>query len=110
MDEFKKFDVNGDGSIDKAEWDALEYEDRKRRLEDEDAQRDAQRRMTWFALSGMLLYPFAVVLANVLSLDQAANILGSMASVYFVSVAGIVAAFFGATALSKGRSNDESSR
>lgn len=110
MDEFKKFDVNGDGAIDKAEWDALEYEDRKRRLEDEDAQRDAQRRMTWFALSGMLLYPFAVVLANVLSLDQAANILGSMASVYFVSVAGIVAAFFGATALSKGRSNDESSR
>ena len=110
MDEFKKFDVNGDGSIDKAEWDALEYEDRKRRLEDEDAQRDAQRKMTWFALSGMLLYPFAVVLANVLSLDQAANILGSMASVYFVSVAGIVAAFFGATALSKGRSNDESSR
>ena len=84
MDEFKKFDVNGDGNIDKAEWDALEYEDRKRRLEDEDAQRDAQRRMTWFALSGMLLYPFAVVLANVLSLDQAANILGSMASVYFV--------------------------
>ena len=110
MDEFKKFDVNGDGSIDKAEWDALEYEDRKRRLEDEDAQRDAQRRMTWFALSGMLLYPFAVVLANVLSLDQAANILGSMASVYFVSVAGIVAAFFGATALAKGRTNDESSR
>ena len=110
MDEFKKFDVNGDGAIDKAEWDALEYEDRKRRLEDEDAQRDAQRRMTWFALSGMLLYPFAVVLANVLSLDQADNILGSMASVYFVSVAGIVAAFFGATALSKGRSNDESSR
>ena len=106
MDEFKKFDVNGDGAIDKAEWDALEYEDRKRRLEDEDAQRDAQRRMTWFALSGMLLYPFAVVLANVLSLDQAANILGSMASVYFVSVAGIVAAFFGATALSKGRGND----
>jgi hypothetical protein len=106
MDEFKKFDVNGDGNIDKAEWDALEYEDRKRRLEDEDAQRDAQRRMTWFALSGMLLYPFAVVLANVLSLDQAANILGSMASVYFVSVAGIVAAFFGATALSKGKGND----
>jgi hypothetical protein len=110
MKKFEDFDKDGNGNIDKAEWDALEYEDRKRRLEDEDAQRDAQRRMTWFALSGMLLYPFAVVLANVLSLDQAANILGSMASVYFVSVAGIVAAFFGATALSKGRSNDESSR
>ena len=96
MDEFKKFDVNGDGSIDKAEWDALEYEDRKRRLEDEDAQRDAQRKMTWFALSGMLLYPLAVVLADLLTLVEAAKILGSMASVYFVSVAGIVAAFLGA--------------
>jgi len=103
MDEFKKFDVNGDGSIDKAEWDALEYEDRKRRLEDEDAQRDAQRKMTWFALSGMLLYPLAVVLADLLTLVEAAKILGSMASVYFVSVAGIVAAFFGASAFSKGK-------
>ena len=110
MKKFEDFDKDGNGNIDKSEWDALEYEDRKRRLEDEDAQRDAQRKMTWFALSGMLLYPLAVVLANVLSLDQAANILGSMASVYFVSVAGIVAAFFGATALAKGRSNDESSR
>jgi hypothetical protein len=103
MDEFKKFDVNGDGHIDKAEWDALEYEDRKRRLEDEDAQRDAQRKMTWFALSGMLLYPLAVVLADLLTLAEAAKILGSMASVYFVSVAGIVAAFFGASAFSKGK-------
>ena len=103
MDEFKKFDVNGDGNIDKAEWDALEYEDRKRRLEDEDAQRDAQRKMTWFALSGMLLYPLAVVLADLLTLIEAAKILGSMASVYFVSVAGIVAAFFGASAFAKGK-------
>ena len=103
MDEFKKFDVNGDGNIDKAEWDALEYEDRKRRLEDEDAQRDAQRKMTWFALSGMLLYPLAEVLADLLTLVEAAKILGSMASVYFVSVAGIVAAFFGASAFSKGK-------
>ena len=61
MKKFEDFDKDGNGNIDKAEWDALEYEDRKRRLEDEDAQRDAQRRMTWFALSGMLLYPFAVV-------------------------------------------------
>ena len=103
MDEFKKFDVNGDGAIDKAEWDALEYEDRKRRLEDEDAQRDAQRKMTWFALSGMLLYPLAVVLADLLTLVEAAKILGSMASVYFVSVAVIVAAFFGASAFAKGK-------
>ena len=57
--------------------------------------------MAWFALSGMLLYPFAVVVAQWLGLEQAAKILGDMASVYFVSVAAIVAAFYGSQALNK---------
>jgi hypothetical protein len=108
MDEFKKFDVDGNGSIDQAEWDRMALEDRRLRMQDEDAQRDAQRRMTWFALSGMLLYPFAVILADVFVLLEAARILGSMASIYFVSVAGIVSVFFGANALAKGKQNDES--
>lgn len=108
MDEFKKFDVDGNGTIDQAEWDRMALEDRRLRMQDEDAQRDAQRRMTWFALSGMLLYPFAVILADVFVLLEAARILGSMASIYFVSVAGIVSVFFGANALAKGKQNDES--
>ena len=108
MDEFKKFDVDGNGSIDQAEWDRMALEDRRLRMQDEDAQRDAQRRMTWFALSGMLLYPLAVILADVFVLLEAARILGSMASIYFVSVAGIVSVFFGANALAKGKQNDES--
>ena len=108
MDEFKKFDVDGNGSIDQAEWDRMALEDRRLRMQDEDAQRDAQRRMTWYALSGMLLYPFAVILADVFGLTEAAKILGSMASIYFVSVAGIVSVFFGASALAKGKQNDES--
>jgi hypothetical protein len=49
----------------------------------------------------MLLYPFAVVLAVGVGLTEASKILGSMASVYFVSVAAIVAAFFGAQAMTK---------
>ena len=110
MDEFKKFDVDGNGSIDQAEWDRMALEDRRLRMQDEDAQRDAQRKMTWYALSGMLLYPFAVILADVFGLNEAAKILGSMASIYFVSVAGIVSVFFGANALAKGKQNDESSR
>jgi len=108
MDEFKKFDVDGNGTIDQAEWDRMALEDRRLRMQDEDAQRDAQRRMTWYALSGMLLYPFAVILADVFGLTEAAKILGSMASIYFVSVAGIVSVFFGANALTKGKQNDES--
>jgi hypothetical protein len=51
--------------------------------------------MTWFALGGLLLYPFAVVLASLVGLDQAQGTLGDMAPTYFVAVAGIVAAFFG---------------
>ena len=46
----------------------------------------------------MLLYPFAVVLAVWIGLDQAGKILGDMAAVYFVSGA-IVAAFYGKEAL-----------
>ena len=101
MTSFEDADVNGSGSIDKTEWDALALEDRRRRLDDEDAQRDAQRRMAWFCLFGMLAYPFCVVLASALGLDQASSIIGSMASIYFLSVAGIVGVFFGVTNMSK---------
>ena len=90
-------DLNGDGHID-AEEKQMELEFRRKALEDADAMRDAQRSMAWFALAGMLLYPFAVVLAVFFSLDQAATVLGSMAATYFVSVAAIVAAFFGGQA------------
>ena len=57
--------------------------------------------MAWYSLAGMLLYPAAVVIANLAGLDKAAEILGDMASVYFVSVAAIVAAFFGSQAMGK---------
>jgi hypothetical protein len=50
--------------------------------------------MAWFALFGMLLYPFAVVLAVLMGLDQASKTLGDIAPTYFVSVAAIVAAFY----------------
>jgi hypothetical protein len=48
----------------------------------------------------MLLYPFAVVIASVSGVEQASAILGDMAATYFVSVAAIVAAFFGTQAYS----------
>ena len=92
-------DVNGDNVVTDDERD-LYLEFRRKELEDQDAMRDAQRKMTWFALWGMLLYPATVMTTEMLNLHQAAEILGSMASVYFVSVAGIVAAFFGAQAWS----------
>ena len=73
---------------------------KRKELEDADAPRDAMRQMAWFSLFGMLLYPFAVVIAVVAGLDQASKILGDMAATYFVSVAAIVAAFFAGNAYS----------
>ena len=88
-----KMDTNGDGHI-SAEEAAMDLEFKRKRLEDADAMRDAQRNMAWFALFGMLLYPFAVVAAGFVGLDNASGTLGDMAPTYFVSVAAIVAAFY----------------
>ena len=93
-------DTNGDGKVSDREHEMF-LEFKRKELEDADAMRDAQRSMAWFALFGMLLYPFAVVLANFIGLDQASKILGDMAATYFVSVAAIVAAFFGTQAYTK---------
>ena len=93
-----QMDKNGDGHI-SAEEMAMDLEFKRKRLEDADAMRDAQRNMAWFALFGMLLYPFAVVAAVFAGLDQAATVLGSMAPTYFVSVAAIVAAFYAKEAM-----------
>ena len=95
-------DVNGDGHISKQEME-MDLEFKRKALEDADAMRDAQRKMAWFALFGMLLYPAIVIISNIIGMEQAAKILGDMAAVYFVSVAAIVAAFFGAQAVSKNK-------
>ena len=101
MATFEEVDKDKDGSIDKPEGDALLLDDKRRQIEDEDAHRDQTRKMAWFALWGMLLYPFAVVFTSALGLDNASSIIGSMASIYFVSVAGVVSVFMGVTNLAK---------
>lgn len=93
-------DSNGDGKVSDQEQ-SMYLEFKRKELEDADAMRDAQRKMAWFSLAGMLLYPAIVLIAVLAGVDQAAKILGDMAAVYFVSVAAIVAAFFGAQAMKK---------
>ena len=90
-------DINGDGHISQSEMD-MHLEFKRKELEDADAMRDAQRKMAWFSLFGMLLYPAAVVSASFAGMSEAQGTLGDMAPTYFVAVAGIVAAFFGAQA------------
>ena len=100
--EFHPADTNGDGKVSEEEH-AMYMEFRRKELEDADAMRDAQRNMAWFSLAGMLLYPAMVVVTDLAGLEKASNILGDMAPTYFVAVAGLVAAFFGAQAYSKGK-------
>lgn len=73
----------------------LEADALRRRIEDNDAMRDAQRRMAWFALFGMLLYPIGIYICYLTGVPEAAITIGSIAPTYFVSVAAIVAAFYG---------------
>lgn len=93
-------DMNGDNVVSN---DELVRHERMLKIENEDKKEDQIRSMAWFSLAGMLLYPFAVVIADFVELDNAAKILGDMAPTYFVSVAALVAAFFGAQAYTKGK-------
>jgi uncharacterized membrane protein (DUF485 family) len=103
--DYAKYDLDGDGVVTDEE---LEMDAKMMRLENEDKKEDAQRYMAWFALFGMLLYPSLVVLSTFIGLDKAASILGDMAATYFVSVAAIVAAFFGKEAYVKSKNTEVS--
>lgn len=93
-----EYDLNQNGVIDPEEREIM-LEDRRRRMEDEDAKRDAQRNMTWFALSGMVMYPAAIIVSSVVGLDTAAGLIADIANIYVVSVSALVGAYFGFNAM-----------
>ena len=92
-------DTNGDGQVDNYER-QMYLEFKRKELEDADAQRDAMRKMTWFALFGMLLYPITIMITSFLNLENAAKIIGDIAPTYFVAISALVSVFFGANAYS----------
>jgi len=98
MTDLETYDLNGDGKIDQEERNIM-LEDRRRKMEDADAQRDSIRKMAWFALFGLLLYPFGIFLADLFGMDIAAQLIADIAPTYFASIAVLVSAFFGASAL-----------
>jgi len=102
---YAHLDKDGDGIVSDEEMmmeeRMIELEDMRSDMENEDKKQDAQRNMAWFALFGMLLYPALVVFSIFTGLDKAADVLGDIAPTYFVSVAAIVAAFYGKEALAK---------
>ena len=92
-----KVDSNGDGHISQEEME-MNLEFKRKALEDQDARRDAMRKMTWFALLGMLLYPGGIFVTSFLGQEKAATIIGDIAPTYFVALSALVAAYFGANA------------
>ena len=96
---FHPADTNGDGTVTNEEH-MMYLEFKRKELEDADARRDAMRKMTWFALLGMLLYPAGILITSMIGYENTSKIIADIAPTYFVSVAAIVAAFFGAQAVS----------
>ena len=93
-------DLNGDGHISKEEME-MHLEFKRKALEDQDAQRDAIRKMAWFALFGLLLYPIGIFRTSAFGLDTAAQLIADIAPTYFASIAVLVSAFFGADAIAQ---------
>ena len=110
--EYADLDIDGDGIVTDEELEMdekmLRLQDMKLHMENEDKKEDAQRHMAWFALFGMLLYPSLVVLSVFTGLEKSADVLGDIAPTYFVSVAAIVAAFFGKEAYVKSKDSSVS--
>ena len=97
---FEKFDADGDGVVTDAEMAQME---RMLKIENDHKKEDQIRAMAWFALMGMLLYPFGIIVASYFALEQASSLLADIAPTYFVAISALVAAFFGAQAYTKGK-------
>tara|TARA_B100001057_G_C22776492_1_gene921800 strand:+ start:110 stop:472 length:363 start_codon:yes stop_codon:yes gene_type:complete len=108
---FEKLDADGDGIITDQEMarakEIAEFEHKRSMQKNEDAKEDQIRRMAWFALWGMLLYPVGIFVADTIGYESTGQLLANIAPTYFVAIAGLVAAFFGAQAYSK-KSNGNS--
>jgi len=102
-------DTDGDGVITDEEMarakEIAEFEHKRKMQENEDAKEDQIRQMAWFALWGMLLYPILILVTSIFGVEDAAQLIGDIAPTYFVAIAGLVAAFFGAQAYSKGKND-----
>ncbi len=106
---FAHLDADGDGIITDEEMarakEIAEFEHKRNMQENEDKKEDQIRAMAWFALWGMLLYPVTIIVTSLIGQDTAAQLVSDIAPTYFVAIAGLVAAFFGAQAYSKGKAD-----
>jgi FtsH-binding integral membrane protein len=93
-------DTNGDGIVDDREHE-MYLEFKRKEMEDADAQRDAIRKMAWFSLVGLLVYPIGIAITSAFGMEKASELIADIAPTYFASIAVLVSAFFGADAIAK---------
>jgi hypothetical protein len=93
--EFKKADLDSNGSICVDEFEKLEVQSRKLEIADQDLKRNTERMLVVWCCIGMLIYPFIILLASVLGFDKAATLITEVASVYVLSASAVVASFMG---------------
>lgn len=109
---YAHLDSDGDGVITDEEMararEIAEFEHKRKMQDNEDKKEDQIRAMAWFALWGMLLYPITIIATSMFGHATAAQLVSDIAPTYFVAIAGLVAAFFGAQAYSKGKSSSSS--
>ena len=101
MTEFEKMDIDGDGKVTEEEY-QLYLDKMRREIDDEDSRRDAMLIMNYLSLSGMLLFPFSVIVTELFGLTRAGDLLAQMSNIYYVSIAAIVASYFGFSSVKKG--------
>ena len=105
-----ELDVDGDGVITNEELEQAiqiqEFDHKRKMQENEDKKEDQIRAMAWFAPWGMLLYPVLILITSLFQQETAAKLISDIAPTYFVAIAGLVAAFFGAQAYSKKSNGD----
>lgn len=92
---YEAFDTDGDGTVSDDELKTMSSIVEQSALLDKES---SQRNICYIATWGMMLYPSLVVFSDFMELNQAAEILGAMSSIYYVSVAGLVSVWFGTKA------------
>lgn len=79
----------------------VEVEDRYREMIDADKKRDAERNMAYFALAGMLAFPFLILFSSFMGLDKGAELLADIASISYIAVSAVLGSYFGFNTLSE---------
>jgi len=90
---YDKYDVSGDGVVSDNE---LELVKGNQEMEAKEAKADAQRRMSWVALLGMVIYT-GLLFSPIIPVERV-NALGDLLGLYYIGQASVIGFYFGAQA------------